>query len=509
MGSEGTALGPGAVLALDVVVYDKDADGSFSWVAWGPGTEKLLAAGRRGDVVLLDHREAPAQISGRIHWQGVPIRRGRAALRRVDAPDQWFGLVAGVDGSFAATAPPGRYLARAVGNREDVPPVLVEVGPGAARRLELELPPPRGQIVAATRTALPVGSGARRGLWHTYAEPDGLPHSSVSAIHEDRRGRLWFATQGGISRFDGETFTTFSTEGAVKASQIRCLLEDRAGDLWLGTDGGLRRFDGEKFTTFTTEDGLPDENVLSLLEDRAGNLWIGTTNGVGRFDGQTLQIYDTRDGLPGGQIACMLEDRDGQLWLGSARVSLDGGNGVARYDGGTFTTFTRRDGLPSDQILCLLEDPGGKVWLGTGDGVSRWDGKSFTTIATGRELGFGRVRDMLIDRYGSMWFATGNLGLAGQAEGGGLVRWDGKSFRRFTSADGLPGVLLQDLLEDRQGYLWLASDNGVARYDGGRFTYFTAAEGLGFAEAWSLLKDRQGGCGSAASAAWTTGTAGG
>ena len=489
-GPGGVAPGEGAVVAFDLVISDKDADGSFSWVAWGAGTNKLEGAGRRGDVVLMARREEPARISGRVHWQGTPIRRGRAVLQRVDDPAQWLSLVAGADGTFGAEVPPGHYTARAVGQREAARPVELEAGPGQSRHLELELPPPRGQSAAATRTVLPVGPGQHRGLWQTYGPPDGLPRANVNAVYEDHQGHLWFGTDGGVCRFDGETFTTLTAAAAGPSDEdSHCLLEDRAGDLWIGTPKGLRRFDGETFTSFTTADGLPDDFITCLLEDRAGRLWIGTGNGLACFDGQTMQTFGTRDGLPGGPITCLLEDRGGRLWAGTGSTSLTGGSGIGRYEGEKFTTFTTRDGLPSDQILCLLEDAAGKVWLGTGDGVSRYDGKGFTTVATARELGYGMVRDLLIDRQGNMWFATGQIGIK---EGGGLVRYDGRTYHQVMGGDGLPTTVPRDLLEDRQGNMWLALDYGVSRYEGGRFTYLTTAEGLSANETSSLLRDRQG-----------------
>ena len=53
VGPPGTSLEPGRVLGLDVAVMDKDADGSFSWMAWGQGAGKVLTLGNVGDVVLV------------------------------------------------------------------------------------------------------------------------------------------------------------------------------------------------------------------------------------------------------------------------------------------------------------------------------------------------------------------------------------------------------------------------------------------------------------------------
>ena len=57
--------------------------------------------------------------------------------------------------------------------------------------------------------------------------------------------------------------------------------------MWFGSiGGGVSRYDGELFTTFTTRDGLAGNDVLCILEDRSGRLWVGTADGVSRWDGQ-------------------------------------------------------------------------------------------------------------------------------------------------------------------------------------------------------------------------------
>ena len=41
---------------------------------------------------------------------------------------------------------------------------------------------------------------------------DGLSHNSVYAIHQDRRGFLWFGTQDGLNRYDGYNFKVYKNE---------------------------------------------------------------------------------------------------------------------------------------------------------------------------------------------------------------------------------------------------------------------------------------------------------
>jgi ligand-binding sensor domain-containing protein len=55
------------------------------------------------------------------------------------------------------------------------------------------------------------------------------------------------------------------------------MLEDKSGNLWFGTyGGGVSKYDGKSFTHFTEKEGLSNNTVLSMLEDKSGNLWFGT-----------------------------------------------------------------------------------------------------------------------------------------------------------------------------------------------------------------------------------------
>ena len=84
-----------------------------------------------------------------------------------------------------------------------------------------------------------------RGHWQSYDLIDGLPDVDVQAILEDREGYLWFGTETGVSRYDGESFVTFTAEDGLAHNDVKSILEDREGYLWFGTGGGVSRCDGE------------------------------------------------------------------------------------------------------------------------------------------------------------------------------------------------------------------------------------------------------------------------
>ncbi|MFN0187762.1 MAG: sensor histidine kinase [Bacteroidia bacterium] len=61
--------------------------------------------------------------------------------------------------------------------------------------------------------------------------------------------------------------------------------------------------------------------------------------------------------------------------------------------------------------------------------------------------------------------------------------------RQFTTLDGLPSSQIYQVIEDRKGYLWFATDHGVARYNGYEFKVFSSAEGLSDNTVFKLFID--------------------
>ena len=82
------------------------------------------------------------------------------------------------------------------------------------------------------------------------------------------------------------------------------MLQDKAGDLWFATQGGgVSKYNGKSFTNYTTQEGLANDAVDNILEDNKGIMWFSTLGGgVSRFDGKTFATYTTTEGLPDNEV---------------------------------------------------------------------------------------------------------------------------------------------------------------------------------------------------------------
>ena len=101
--------------------------------------------------------------------------------------------------------------------------------------------------------------------FRVYTTNTGLPNNAVYAIYQDSHGYMWFGTDQGVSRYDGQNYINLSVPQGMTDAPVRALAEDQSGNLWVGTRGGISRFDGNTFTNFTPKDGLSNAEIRSLL----------------------------------------------------------------------------------------------------------------------------------------------------------------------------------------------------------------------------------------------------
>lgn len=322
----------------------------------------------------------------------------------------------------------------------------------------------------------------------TFTTDHGLALDNITSTLMDESGNLWFGTWGGgISRFDGMSFTNFNTAHGLSNNLVHCLVQDDDGNIWIGTDGGgVSIYNGYSFKNFTTLQGLANDVVYGISTDSKGNMWIATAGGASKYDGSFFYNYDSTNGLSANSIIKIAEDKKGQIWFAT------GNNGVIMYDGSSFTHFTEDDGLADNMVNCILVDSSGNIWFGTkGNGVSKFQEKSgtagrglFTNYTVADGLGHHEIWKIIEDHKGHLWFATG---------GGGISRFDGKKFTNFNTSQGLPENVVYSITEDKSGNIWIGTAGGGATlFHGSAFRVYTMLHGIGANGVYGITEDNLG-----------------
>jgi ligand-binding sensor domain-containing protein/signal transduction histidine kinase len=309
------------------------------------------------------------------------------------------------------------------------------------------------------------------------------------SFYEDRFGMFWIFNLAGnaLAVFDRNTNTLtryafYKGEPPASAFGIRAVLEDRNDTLWLATQSaGLLKFDREhrRFIRYRNNpadpESLPQDSVISLYSDREGNIWAGLGRmGLARFTTKPSPFKrvphnpSSSNGTVEPFVGAIYEDSQGILWIGTP----DALNRIDRKAGRYTSYRTSGPGVGSD-VITIREDHSGNLWVGTyGHGLHRFDARTgqFKTYrhdpADPYSLSNDYVSRLLVDHNGTLWAATQDA----------VNRFD-STRERFTTynLDPQKGLFYQELVEDREGTLWLGTDSsGLRRFDPatGRFTMY-------------------------------------
>ena len=299
---------------------------------------------------------------------------------------------------------------------------------------------------------------------------DGLSQSNVTAILQDRRGFMWFATRDGLNRYEGNAFVVYkhnpNDPRSLSANYLQDLTEDDQGYLWIATlTGGADKFDPrtERFTRYrhdaSNSKSLSGDSVYSIARDSRGHLWFGTGDtGLDSFDpatGNFTHHLTDSEGLFVGKITHVIADRQGEIWFIGQRglFHLNPATGqISRPHAGI-------KGLAADYVE---EDDVGNLWMLTYSpivGLVKYDRRSeqFTQYP----LGSGAVgvanSKLLADGLNGFWVPSSQ----------GLQYFDRRTERftyRFQHDEGNPDSLddntVVSVYQDRGGLLWVGTENG-------------------------------------------------
>lgn len=343
------------------------------------------------------------------------------------------------------------------------------------------------------------------------SSPHKLPIKSISAIESDR---IWVGMDGeGIyeyNRFDGKLIDEYSQEqngykripsnsiyhilesgnsvwistytggifvynksrlvpafynnieynrGSLANNHVNCVLEDRQHRIWMGTNQGVSRFDPEKkeWKHFLQDNAASNTIILSLHQDHEGNVWVGGyscdivyIDRDDRIHKPNLAIGDSKQDKQ--QYAYAIhQDENEDIWIGGII------NGLIKYS--PHTKKARK--MPIKGINQILPFGKDTLLIASNQGVMVLNKKTekssflFLQKDTINPLKINIQRLCILpERPNELWIGT---------EGRGVIKYDMNTgqWQQYTQANGLSSNSICGLQYDRQGRLWISTENGL------------------------------------------------
>jgi len=284
----------------------------------------------------------------------------------------------------------------------------------------------------------------------------------VLAMAQGRDGFLWLATGDGLFRFDGVRFEHIEEQGNGQKHELpSALLVTGNGDVWTNFETSRRFAVYRNGVLHILDAPAAPQRIIEMAEGRDGAIWAMTAN----YDAELLRFRDGQwrtftaaDGLPRSNSTNLIVAADGAVWVACSTA-------VARLAPGA-ERFEIIGQMPRGT---LSQDPAGRVWMTDEAG-------SYPITGPGGQGAPERLREPhrtrdtqtggapLFDREGNLWIGTRFDGLKRLSRPGATADSTPAVTESFTSRDGLSSDVTNQVMEDEEGNLWVATEAGLDKF---------------------------------------------
>lgn len=316
-----------------------------------------------------------------------------------------------------------------------------------------------------------------------YDVYDGLVGNKVTQLGQDDEGYIWIGTHGGLSRFDSQNFTNFKQDtlsaNSLPANEIS-LFHLVGKEMWISlNDVGLAHLDIEKneFSMIPESPGQPNgiehSVIFAIASDNMSRVWIFQfDHGISVYDPvtQTYQHYTPQNSpwMSSVRFFDAKKDHNGHIWVATLEGKVFKIDPTTRSGTEYQITYDEQDAKTA-RMYSISISPDNQVIASGYQGVYKLNRSTnqFEVVISDQHIIdlMGKrytVRSVMADSQNNLWLAT---------RGALLLYKDNQLTQVKFIQKGKPvlsDILLRGVYEDKEGNIWLATDeNGVVKLNPG------------------------------------------
>lgn len=123
------------------------------------------------------------------------------------------------------------------------------------------------------------------------------------------------------------------------------------------------------------------------------------------------------------------------------------------------TVYNEQNGLPTGEANTVLQTSDGYIWIGSYGGLIRYDGSSFRNYSTDGSISSSSIRSLFEDSRGRLWIGTNDAG---------VFLYENGEFSEIEGPGDYSFLCIRDFAEDSSGRIYIASTSGMGEISDGK-----------------------------------------
>ena len=271
----------------------------------------------------------------------------------------------------------------------------------------------------------------------------------------DNNGKLYLGTVkfGLITYENGEFKNENKENSAIKGDAVTPIFKDSKGNIWLNyskPNSEIAKFNGTEWTIYTTKE-IPVSNisVIDFAEDKDGNIYFGGGNGIFKFNGVSWSRID----IPKKGITVRTMDING-----NGDIAIGHNRGLIIRSNGEWKILDDENSELQLSVVRAVKYIDNKLFVGYGGGFGNG---GLSIIENGKWTHFNKsnskipdhmVRDIEVDKNGTIWMATNN----------GMIKMIGNEIEPIYFREGKYKNTILDITT-QDNIIWIATNFGLIK----------------------------------------------
>ena len=375
--------------------------------------------------------------------------------------------------------------------------------------------------------------------WKKYPENNRLISDSINSITEDVNGTLWFATDGGLTSWNSSGWYTWTMEDGLPSDEVLSVAAAPDGTVWMVANSMLVSFNGTVFTRHPVDNkilqkqlkrvsmddrGVAWTNAVAISSDSTGapefslfcfnsgawkeyslkhlskkatsyrtqnfipteneTGWVATHNGLLRYTPEGQSLYRINCPSPeeaNSHIKQIIIDQNNIKWFleQNALYSFNGAQWTDHY-----TDLMDLASSNTIQLYCIMTDSYNVKWLYSSHGLLSYDDESWKLFKPDIPIASYPVgsfpHQYAIAHKNVIWI---------KSYANGVVSFDGKQWKKYTTADGLISDDIISIAADNNDVMWFGAEKGVSSFDGVTWKTYSTTDALAGDNVRSIVAD--------------------